>query len=294
MDLAVSVPSDITPPAPAWLTRHRFDVPRRHLRVADARLHLLGDDPRLLFVHGSPLWSFTWRHSMRALGGLAMDLPGLGDSSAPLDERPFERNAHVIEALMESVDARDTILVAHATAGPSALAAAARKRERLAGLVLVNTFGWDLAPTPLGRMVRIVSSAPFRFVDERLALLARVTARFGRRTGRFDAEERQAWLGPYERLETRRHLGAMLRGLRTEAPFFRAVERDLARLADVPTLLLYGAHDNNAKVGHPERFQDTMKRSLAVRLPGSGHFAMEDEPAAFTGALGSFLSRVRR
>ena len=95
------------------------------------------------------MWSFMCRsviHELRdSLRCVAVDLPGLGLSKAPLFRgQAFSRNADWLEAFVDTLDLRDVTLVLHATAGPSVLEMASRQRERVRALVISNSFAWPL------------------------------------------------------------------------------------------------------------------------------------------------------
>jgi len=279
---------------PDWFPHEALPRMRRFVDVDGACLHVLehGEGRPVVLVHGSPMWSYTWRHTLRSLDArcLAVDLPGFGRSTAPLVDRPFERNAEALAGLLRALDLRDVCLVAHATAGPSAIAAAAAERPRVRSLVLVNTFAWDLFDSPLAPIARVVSSAPFCAINRLTNLLPRITSIGGRRVGRFDAEEKRALLGPFRSARTRAHLSAVLGGIRRERDWLAALETGaLESLSRTPALLLFGAHDNGGKAGHAERLARTLTLSESVRLARSGHFPTEDEPEEVTARLARWL-----
>jgi len=286
-------------PRPDWVSERLFPFTSRFVEIDDARLHYVdeGSGPALLFLHGSPMWSFTFRHDIGALRDrfrcVALDMPGLGLSTAPVvPGQSFARNSDYYRKFVQKLRLRDYVLIAHATAGPSALRMAIDERERLAGLVITNSVAWSMrAYPPMWRFVRIVSSTPFRLLNQRLNLLPRITTRIGRNTGKFTDDERSAILGPYRNRAARRHLGSLLYGLRAEAPFFERLASDLPHLADVPVLLLYGAKDHGYQAGFLEQWKQLLPNHSVSILENSGHFAPEDEPEAFTSALSRWLTR---
>jgi haloalkane dehalogenase len=55
---------------PAWLDREAYPFRSQWIEVAPGqRMHYLdeGAGEVLLFVHGTPTWSFEWRHLIRGL-----------------------------------------------------------------------------------------------------------------------------------------------------------------------------------------------------------------------------------
>ena len=281
----------------SWITDEVFPFRSRFIEIDSARLHYIdeGSGPTLLFLHGSPMWSFMFRHSIDLLRSryrcIAVDMPGLGLSTAPLVRgRAFEQIAHYYEEFVRRLDLRDFVAIAHATAGPPCLRMAIDERRRIAGLVITNSFAWSMAEfPPMWRFVRVVSSPLFKFAAIHLNLLPRLTTRIARNVGKFSQAEQRAILGPYRHKSARRHLANMLYGLRSEVPFFEQIEREMKALGDVPALLLYGTHDHGYQASFVPRWQQLLPRNTLVVLENSAHFPQEDEPEAYTQALGQWL-----
>src|SRR5688500_4970681 len=74
---------------PLWLDRQAWPVAPRAVTVDGARLHYVdeGTGPLVVLVHGTPTWSFEWRHVIAALRPayrvVAMDHLGFGLSDRP-------------------------------------------------------------------------------------------------------------------------------------------------------------------------------------------------------------------
>lgn len=67
------------------------------------------------------------------------------------------------------------------------------------------------------------------------------------------------------------------------------VAKRLPRIAH-RTLLLRGSEDRVVPVGYPQRWARLLANSRAVAIPGAGHLADLDEPAAVAQAIEAFLS----
>lgn len=100
----------------------------------------------VLMLHGNPSWGFLWRKVATGLAGAELrvimpDLLGLGFSDKPREAafHTLERHAAALGALIDKLDLRDLVLVAQDWGGPIGLVALAARRERLGGLVLLNT-----------------------------------------------------------------------------------------------------------------------------------------------------------
>jgi pimeloyl-ACP methyl ester carboxylesterase len=108
-----------------------------HFEVAGA------GEPTLVLIHG---WAFDrrlWTDEARRLGGrhrvVTLDLAGHGQSGGQRERWTMAAFGEDVRAVTEAVDAKEAVLVAHSMGGPVALEAARRMPERVRGVVLVDT-----------------------------------------------------------------------------------------------------------------------------------------------------------
>src|SRR4051812_36243093 len=111
-----------------WLDRDAYPFSRRSLQLADGRVHYLdeGEGEPVVFVHGTPSWSFEYRALVRELRAsrrcIAFDHLGFGLSERPaaFGYRP-EDHARVFAELVAALDLQRFTLVVHDFGGPIAL-----------------------------------------------------------------------------------------------------------------------------------------------------------------------------
>ncbi len=125
------------------------------------RLHYLDigprDAPTALLLHGMPTWSYLYRHIIAVLidSGwrcVAPDHIGFGKSDKVTDEGWYgiARHTRALRTLMEELDLRDVALFCQDWGGPIGLAQAVDMPERVARLVIMNTWlhhpGYEYTP----------------------------------------------------------------------------------------------------------------------------------------------------
>lgn len=137
------------PPIPAWLAA-MLPFRRYGVRVQGHAFHVMESGPpdgaAVLLLHGNPTWGFLWRKVAAALDGSGLrlvmpDLLGLGLSDKPRDPtvHTLERHASICGEWMDGLLPARFAIAAQDWGGPIALAAAAERPQRVAGLVLGNT-----------------------------------------------------------------------------------------------------------------------------------------------------------
>jgi haloalkane dehalogenase len=138
----------------AWRALYPFEshwLDRRGLRM-----HYLdeGAGPPVVMVHGNPTWSFYYRELIKALRGeyrcIVPDHIGCGLSDKPGDDRyayTLASRVEDLEALLDhlKIESGATFIV-HDWGGMIGLAAALRRPERVARLVILNTAAFLLPP----------------------------------------------------------------------------------------------------------------------------------------------------
>ena len=195
------------------MDREAFPFRSRFLAIAHGRrVHYIdeGEGEVLLFVHGTPTWSFEWRHCIRALSRthrcVAMDNLGFGLSDRPrdFDYRP-ESHAAVLRAFVERLELRDVTLVVHDFGGPIGLPLALGEASVVRRLVVLNTWMWSFRDDPdMIRKARMASGTIgrllYRYANFSLRVLTPYA--YGDRT-KLTPRIHQQYLAPFRDPESR-------------------------------------------------------------------------------------------
>ena len=229
------------------------------------------------------------------------DFLGWGRSDKP-DGYPytFENLAGDLDAVISQLGLSRVVLVAHDASGPPAINWALAHRDRIAALVLLNTF-YGLTPslTPpeaiaiFGDLVELRSTvlvrptAPYSFA--RLSQAITASRQMSRwlyfwQVGEFIRDD--AVRGPFVR-----KLWSRFSGSPSSIPAFTALNHDLqaavvintsraGQLAtfDAPVRIVFGAADPYLNSGVAESFHAMFPGSELVLLPTARHYVQVDEP----------------
>lgn len=120
-------------------------------------LHYIDVGPKdaahtVLMVHGNPTWSFLYRNIAKELvaDGHRVVVPdhlGMGMSDIPstsaFDYRPRSHARH-LEDLLVALDLDSVTVVVQDWGGPIGLSVATRHPERIAGMLIMNTWAWSI------------------------------------------------------------------------------------------------------------------------------------------------------
>ena len=252
------------------------------LAVPDALLNYRDDGagPAVVLVHGWALDASMWEPQVPALRAshrvVRHDRRGFGASTGTPDG---ERDTADLLALFDGLGIADATLVGMSQGARVAMSFAARHPRRVTRLV-VDGAPPDTPELPLAQLRDTLDRRGIEAV--RTQLLAQPLMRLQRN----DAD-------------TQRRLRAMIdayRGTDLQAadPAARRTVAGPAPALQCPVLILTGEFDTAARLEQAERLNQAIVGSTRRVIPGAGHLAAMDNPAAYTAALLEFIGSTAR
>jgi haloalkane dehalogenase len=284
-----------------WLDRTAYPFRHHTLEVDGGRMHYVdeGYGEPILFVHGSAAWSFVYRHLIRDLSQdyrcIAPDHIGFGLSAKPASwGYRLADHAHNLAALIDHLGLRRLTLVVHDVGGPIGLSYALDHLERVARLLVLNTFCWSLrgpfalAPSPIAALLRGPIGRLFitQFNTELRLLIPQV---YGDRSKLTPAIYHQ-YLAPLATPGERHGLFAFAEQVFSESDWCEELWERRGALAGIPSAVAWGMRDPLFGRQFLARWREALPEAEVVTLPGAGHFVQEEEPAEVTQALRRLLA----
>ncbi len=252
-----------------------------------------GSGPPIVFVHGAILDHTQWAPQLDALSEeyttIAYDVRGHGRTGGSARETySIELFAKDLDAFLTAIDVDGPVICGLSTGGCIAQVYAAAHPDRVAGLVLADTF----TPELFNRREWLQRSAMLKATIPPVRLV-----------GYQRVEKGMVWLqewfsrgasGDYEQIEQ----------LRTESPEMETAEfaKVIRAVADfhetaidfsaitAPTLVLYGEHEPAFIRRHTSKLGTEIADSTVLEVPDAGHASNLDNPAFFTSAVRELLA----
>jgi haloalkane dehalogenase len=254
-------------------------------------------DPVVL-VHGTPTWSFEWRHVIRALSPshrvIAPDHLGFGLSDRPRGA-PYtpEWHAENFAEFVGRVGARPLTLVVHDFGGPIALPTALRDPGILKRLVVINSWMWSfVGDRDMESKARVAATAMagflYRWANFSLRMI--MPSAYGDKSKLTAAIHRQ-YLDRFPDQQSRGEvLWALARALLGSSAFYDSLWRERSKLSGRPSLIVWGMKDSAFKPHQLARWREALPSARVVEIAGAGHWPHEEEPDRVIGALRDFLA----
>ena len=271
---------------------HSIDLSAGTMSYVDA-----GEGPTVLFVHGTPTWSYEYRHLVRGLSDrfrcIAPDHLGFGRSSRPAAfAYSPEAHASVLNEFVERLGLERITLVVHDFGGPIGLPLALAADSRVARLVVMNTWAWPIDDDPrMARPARWMSGALgrflYRYANASLKLI--MPSAYGDRK-KLTPEIHARYLEVFEDRDARvLVLHALARALLASSAHYQSLLDRINALARVPVLIIWGMKDSAFKPYQLARWRSLLPHASVVEIAGAGHWPHEEEPAAVLAAMEGFL-----
>ncbi len=254
-----------------------------------------GSGPPLLLLHGLLGYSFSWRFALPVLAEkatvYAVDMPGAGFSDRPAYPiSTFRAHAERLLRFLDGVGIESCDLLGTSHGGAVAMMAAALAPERVRSLILVapvnpwSAHGRRLAP--------FLSSPPVSWLLLQLEPgLGIVHDALLRRLYGDPRRIRPGTLAGYS--APSKIPGTLKYGLGVVKTWNRdlaELQESLPRIANIPTLLLWGNRDTAVSPDSAERLSREFKHCRLEIFDGVGHLPYEEVPERFNSSVIQFLS----
>jgi pimeloyl-ACP methyl ester carboxylesterase len=273
--------------------------------VAGCRLRFLkagerSQRPPLLLIHGLLGYAFSWRFNLPELARetqvFAVDLPGVG-----LSGRKTELDCHaralakILHGFLREFDLGPLDVLGTSHGGGVAIMLAAlgqtdahAKVRRLVLSAPVNP--WSRHGQLITRMLGTrVGAFGFKRCEPILAHThGWALRRMYGRPSRMAEGTLEGYAKPLRIPGTLDHVLGIVKCWHED---LREIETALPQIADIPTLLIWGARDGAVLPDSATRLRASFRRAELVVFPDAGHLPYEEVPDEFNRVVSDFLGR---
>ena len=250
-----------------------------------------GQEPTVVLMHGFPDDLHLYDRLVPQLAGrrlVTFDFLGWGASDKPTGY-PYTATNQIgdLDAVIQHLQLGSVVLVAHDASGPPAINWALEHPQRVAALVLLNTYYARMPGLRPPEAIRLFSTPLVRSVARPISrafgdLLFRRTYRW--QVGRFfrDPDMREEFLPLlYRQFTASPSTHEAFFGLNRDLlPTVAAGTAALPRLRRFirPVRIIFGAADPYLNTRVAKRFHELFPTSELFLLPGARHYVQLDEP----------------
>jgi len=269
-----------------WLDKTEYPFVSNYYKIGEYDLHYLdeGKGDILLFIHGTPSWSFDYRNVIKELSKtfrcVAIDHIGFGLSDKP-EHYDYSTINHskTLEKFVTDKQLRNITLVVHDFGGPIGVNFALKQPERIRKLVILNTWLWSGKEDPdyksLSKLLRS-PLLPFLYRNLNFSPKFILPKSFG--ANKMSGKILKQYTKPFSDKTQRNGTLAFARSLLNDQDWFETLWTGKETISSKPTLFIWGRKDPMIKPHNLHKFVAGFKNACVVELETRGHFPREEEP----------------
>jgi pimeloyl-ACP methyl ester carboxylesterase len=285
------------------------------VKLDGMRLHYVdaGEGPLMLFVHGFPEFWYAWKNQLdefsRDHHAVAPDMRGHNLSGKPAAVKDY-RPKHLVadlRNLIDHLDGRPCIVVAHDWGGAAAWNLAAEHLGYIKKLIIINsphpvTFARELRDNPaqieasrymlLLRQARAEQLMSENNFERLVGMLSKLTTDKAWLTEELLDRYREAWAQPGAlNCSLNYYRASPLHPATPEEPGAAGLKLDPAQfIVRVPTLVIWGERDTALLPGLLDGLDEFVTDLTVKRIADGSHWVIHEHPAEVNRLIREFIA----
>ncbi len=298
-------------PKPEWL-RPLFPFEQRALTVNGRTMAYLDEGDKrgrpVLLLSGNPTWGFLYRDFIKPLieagyRAIAPDWVGAGYSDHPRMDSALTLAHHIADlvALIDQLELRGFVIVGQDWGGPQGTGAALQRPERLAALVLMNTWLFTGMVSKFHASPKPWTTWHAPIIGQFFMKRHKVLSHHGpsaTSAREMSATEARAYHHVFDEADSDHVVLTWPRTIPTREgdrgwADMKAIENRLPELAETPTLLLWAPEDEVFPIEFANRLKELLPHAEGpISFDRARHFLQDDRGADLAQAIVEFLNRT--
>ncbi|TVR76004.1 MAG: alpha/beta fold hydrolase [Chitinophagaceae bacterium] len=280
-----------------WLNKSEYPFNSNYFDVNGQKLHYIdeGKGEVVLFVHGTPSWSFDFRNIIKELSKnfrcIAIDHIGFGLSDKPEHyDYSTQNHSKTLEKFVMEKQLNNLTLAVHDFGGPIGLNFAINQAEKINKLVILNSWLWSSKNDPeFIKLSKILKSPLLPFLYRYLNFSPRfiLPKSFGDK--KLPKHLLSQFTKPFANKKQRNGALAFAKSLLNDQDWFEEIWNKKQVLSKKPALFIWGMKDPVIKAHNLKKFQSGFTNSKTIQLETSGHFPQEEEPDIVSKSINDFM-----
>lgn len=281
----------------SWLDRWEYPFRSNYFDIHGHQLHYIdeGQGEIILFIHGTPSWSFDYRNIIRDLRAgfrcIAVDHIGFGLSDKPEHyDYSTKNHSKTLERFILENDFHDITLVVHDFGGPIGLNVAIDHPDRIKNLIIMNSWLWSNKTDPdFIKLSKILKNPllPFLYLYLNFSPRFILPKSFGDK--KISSRTLKQYTKPFTNKTQRNGALAFAKSLLHDQDWFEELWNKRHAISAKPSLFIWGMKDTIIKPHNLDKFISGFKNSTTLRFATSGHFPQEEEPENVSKSIRTFL-----
>ncbi|HEA21097.1 hypothetical protein LCGC14_1869490 [marine sediment metagenome] len=283
-----------------WLDTSLYPFENKYIQLAADKMHYVdeGKGNVILFIHGTPTWSFLYRDYISSLSKkyrcIAIDHIGFGlsDKPADFDGKPQSHSKNLTE-FIEKINLKNITIVVHDFGGPIGLSSAIQNPDRIKQVVMFNTWLWETKNNADAQKInKMINSGIGRLLYLRINLSAKVLLK----KGFYDKKKlskkfHKQYIQPFPNKTSRLSLLNIGKSLVGSSDWYQEQWENLDKLEQKSWLILWGTKDDFITREYLQKWKNRLSNSVVIEFD-CGHFIQEEKTKETIQEIENFMQKT--
>lgn len=282
-----------------WLDKDEYPFKSNWYFIEQAgNLHYIdeGEGQPIIFVHGTPEWSFIFRNVVKKFSGhyrcIALDYIGFGLSDKPLNWT-YTPKAHAenLEKLIAHLGLKNIILVVHDFGGPIGLSYAINHPENVQKIILSNTWMWSLKDDKhFSQAGKILGGSLGKWLYKYFNFSPNVMMRIATYNKKaFNKAIHKHYTSPFPTPNSRIATWRLAQELIGSSDWYNMLWQQVEKIKNIPALILWGTKDTAFRKKEMDRWHNLFSNKKSIGLNNSGHFPQEEAKEEYINEIQQYI-----
>lgn len=283
-----------------WLDKREYPFLSKYISIDGHSIHYVdeGEGEVLLMVHGTPVWSFLYRHCIWQLSEkyrcVALDHLGFGLSDKPgvADYAP-QAHAERLAAFIKALDLQNITIITQDYGGPIALDYAVNHAENVRRLVIANSWMWSLPQMEQGGKLFDNAIGKWLYLRYGFSPKVMIPQAFGDKS-KLLPEIHAHYLKPLNTAENRVATFPLVQALAGNRKWYDMLNEKSKSIVSKPVLMIWGMQDRFVPAAQLlPLWKKLWTNARYVEIEQAGHFVEEEEPERVVNEIERFLNETK-
>ena len=283
--------------AQEWIDTNLYPFNHHFLELSNGNMHYIdeGNGEVILFVHGTPTWSFLYRDFVQQLSSshrcIAIDHLGFGLSQKKSDQTATPQfHYENLNEFIQKLDLNNITLVVHDFGGPIGLSAGIQNHIKIKNIVLFNTWLWETKSNKEAQKINnIVNSwmGKFMYLTMNFSPKVLVKKAFYDKNN-LSKNVHKHYIYPFPTKASRVPLLDLGKSLVGASDWYQQQWEQLSVLEHKNWLILWGTKDPYISKDYLNKWKSKIANAKIYELE-SGHFVQEEATQKAIQLMQDFL-----
>jgi len=286
--------------SPNWLDKKEYPFKSKFFSINGNKIHYIdeGIGETILFVHGTPSWSFDFRHIIKTISSeyrcIAYDHIGFGISDKPVNyDYSTINHANNLNKLIDYLELKNITLIVHDFGGPIGLNYAINNHNNIKQLIIFNTWLWSSENEPeFIKFKKILKSPllPFLYKFFNFSAKFLLPNSFNNKnvlTKNIKTHYTKPFSNSNERLGT---IG-FAKSLLNDQKWFDELWDKKESIINKRTLFIWGMKDKFIHPKYLDKFKLNFNNHNSIEINDAGHFPQEEKSDLVAKSIYKWLNQ---